>query len=247
VSRLIVTNVETQNIKFDSDTTAFNINSSGAATLSNNATIGGTLGVTGATTLSSSITTATGHNFVPEFISNGYVAGNSASTINITDALDQSKYAIHRIVGTVAGSWSTGNTHVFMRFLRNNDITQVTDAHYHYALNNDTSAGAGGFGEQNVTYWRITRQSATTLMVPFDMYIYHQHGINFMRGHSAYHDQSTNRGYSEFGGIYHGTHTLTGLLFASTAGNNTGSMNISIYGYRFRQNNASKFNGAVGI
>ena len=30
MSRLIVTNVETQNIKFDSDTTAFTINSSGA-------------------------------------------------------------------------------------------------------------------------------------------------------------------------------------------------------------------------
>ena len=105
MSKLIVSSIETQNIKFDSDTTAFNINSAGAATLSNNATISGTLGVTGATTLSSSITTATGHNFVPEFISNGYVAGNSASTLNITDALDQSKYAIHRIVGTVAGSW----------------------------------------------------------------------------------------------------------------------------------------------
>lgn len=32
MSRLIVTNVETQNIKFDSDTTAFTINSSGATT-----------------------------------------------------------------------------------------------------------------------------------------------------------------------------------------------------------------------
>ena len=189
VDKIRGTGLDSDTISFDGSgniTIPKNITASGTTTLSGTTNLSGTTTLSGAANLSSTITTSTGHNLVPEFISNGYVAGNSASTLNITDALDQSKYAIHRIVGTVAGSWSTGNTHVFMRFLRNNDITQVTDAHYHYALNNDTSAGAGGFGEQNVTYWRITRQSATTLMVPFDMYIYHQHGINFMRGHSAY-------------------------------------------------------------
>ena len=48
MSRLIVTNVETQNIKFDSDTTAFSINSSGTL---GNTTVGGTFGVTGVHTI----------------------------------------------------------------------------------------------------------------------------------------------------------------------------------------------------
>jgi hypothetical protein len=48
MSRLIVSNIETQNIKFDSDTTAFSINSSGAL---GNTTVSGTLAVTGVHTI----------------------------------------------------------------------------------------------------------------------------------------------------------------------------------------------------
>ena len=36
MSRLVVTNIETQNIKFDSDTTAFTINSGGTTNFSQN-------------------------------------------------------------------------------------------------------------------------------------------------------------------------------------------------------------------
>jgi len=49
MSRLIVSNIETQNIKFDSDTTAFSINSSGAlgnTTVANNTTYVGDAGST---------------------------------------------------------------------------------------------------------------------------------------------------------------------------------------------------------
>tara|TARA_Y100000816_G_scaffold53358_1_gene34329 strand:- start:485 stop:1255 length:771 start_codon:yes stop_codon:yes gene_type:complete len=201
----------------------------------------------GAANLSSTITTSTGHNLVPEFISNGQIAGNSATSMSITDAIDTTKYAVHRVIGSVGGSHGTSNAHAWMRFLKSGDGTAVDGSNYSYALDNDTGAGSGGTAEQNVTYWRVVRQVASTLSANIDMYIYVKSGNTFMHGASTYWDNSSNRGWCWFGGVYYGTDTPTGLYFSNSQGDNTSAMNVSVYGYRARQNSSGKFTGSVSI
>ena len=251
--------ISTTGLPVDTAISASTISSSGNTTvggtlgITGNTTVGGTLGVTGTTTLSgaanlsSTITTSTGHNLVPEFISNGQIAGNSATSMSITDAIDTTKYAVHRVIGSVGGSHGTSNAHAWMRFLKSGDGTAVDGSNYSYALDNDTGAGSGGTAEQNVTYWRVVRQVASTLSANIDMYIYVKSGNTFMHGASTYWDNSSNRGWCWFGGVYYGTDTPTGLYFSNSQGDNTSAMNVSVYGYRARQNSSGKFTGSVSI
>ena len=104
MSRLIVSNIETQNIKFDSDTTAFSINSSGTlgnTTVANNTTYVGDAGST-TQNLVKGVVTSWGYiNNDASIISGGAFnmsAGTDNSTgyytYNLTSNLSDANYAI---------------------------------------------------------------------------------------------------------------------------------------------------------
>tara|TARA_B100000941_G_scaffold63986_1_gene42400 strand:- start:642 stop:1283 length:642 start_codon:yes stop_codon:yes gene_type:complete len=127
MSRLIVTNVETQNIKFDSDTTAFTIASDGT-------------------------TTGTGANKTV-ILANDTTGGTTLSEIEFDLSMDTS-YIYQRFI--IENVYASATQDLLLRTRRASDNTYFTGSNsYAYAYIYATSAGVGGSGNNGQTYGRI--------------------------------------------------------------------------------------------
>ena len=127
MSRLIVSNIETQNIKFDSDTTAFTIGSDGS------------IAGTGA------------HKTV--IIANNTTGGTGLTEIAFDLSMDTS-YAFQRVV--VENLYSSAQNDMYARTRKASNNTYYTSGgEYAWAYRYVTSGGAAGSGSNGANYGRI--------------------------------------------------------------------------------------------
>ena len=218
-----------------------------SATISGNTTVGGTLGVTGATTLSNTLgvtglaNSAVGQNFIPEFIGNLFLAGNTSDACELTGCFTNT-HQIYRLVGQVGASHA-GESFTKFFFLSGTD-TKLASGYYgrgrtydDASASTDTTQADGGFANINMN------QSSTGSSI-VDMHFYRQQHAYQLLGTAAYHDQSGDRGYQHFGWKNNSALELTGFRLENGAGNNMSIVNFSVYGYRFRQNSTTEMLGA---
>ena len=126
MSRLIVTNIETQNIKFDSDTTAFTIASDGT-------------------------TTGTGAN--KTVILANDTTGGTAAEIAFDLSMDTS-YIFQRFI--ITGIYASHTNDLYVRTRRASDDSYFTGSNsYGWSYRYVTSGGTGGSGSNGATYGRF--------------------------------------------------------------------------------------------
>ena len=127
MSKLVVTNIETQNIKFDSDTTAFTIASDGS------------IAGTGA------------HKTV--IIANNTTGGTGLTGIAFDLSMDTS-YAFQRFV--IENLYSSLQNDMYVRTRKASNNTYYTSSNeYAWAYRYVTSGGAAGSGSNGADYGRI--------------------------------------------------------------------------------------------
>lgn len=126
MSRLIVSNIETQNIKFDSDTTAFTIASDGT-------------------------TTGTGAN--KTVILANDTTGGTAAEIAFDLSMDTS-YIFQRFI--ITGIYASHTNDLYVRTRRASDNSYFTGSNsYGWSYRYVTSGGTGGSGSNGATYGRF--------------------------------------------------------------------------------------------
>ena len=126
MSKLVVTNIETQNIKFDSDTTAFTIGSDG---------------------------TTTGAGANKTVIIANDTSGGTAAEIAFDLSMDTS-YIFQRFI--ITGMYSSHTNDVYARTRRASDNSYYTGNNsYGWAYRYVTSGGTGGSGSNGATYGRF--------------------------------------------------------------------------------------------
>jgi len=138
MSRLIVTNVETQNIKFDSDTTAFTINSSGAVA-------SGSHGLGANTVILANDTTG---------------ATTSALEIDLSTSTD---YAYQML--SLRGFCSSSTADMYMTLRKQSNSTYFSDSYLsiigsHFQGASSNSSGQNGLW--NGSYFRMVHNGVTT-------------------------------------------------------------------------------------
>ena len=208
MSRLVVTNIETQNIKFDSDTTAFTIGSDGIVT-GNNASamiklLSATIGSTSAYVLDSTYINSTYNIYLiqGEFLpasdgvylySDAYVGGSVVDSGN-----NYGRYV--REIGS-GDVWNSGGQSEFVLYNRN-------------SLGNATGEGITiNAVLQNVN--STTRPACIT-------------------GTSVYHGQSAETRVANFGGTFNASQAssvVNGINFYMSSGN-IASGTITLYGIK---------------
>ena len=126
MSKLVVTNIETQNIKFDSDTTAFTIASDGT-------------------------TTGTGAN--KTVILANDTTGGTAAEIAFDLSMDTS-YIFQRFI--ITGIYASHTNDLYVRTRRASDNSYFTGSNsYGWSYRYVTSGGTGGSGSNGATYGRF--------------------------------------------------------------------------------------------
>tara|TARA_Y100000022_G_scaffold193172_1_gene196128 strand:+ start:380 stop:1024 length:645 start_codon:yes stop_codon:yes gene_type:complete len=126
MSKLVVTNIETQNIKFDSDTTAFTIGSDG---------------------------TTTGAGANKTVIIANDTSGGTAAEIAFDLSMDTS-YIFQRFI--ITGMYASHTNDVYARTRRASDNSYYTGSNsYGWAYRYVTSGGTGGSGSNGSTYGRF--------------------------------------------------------------------------------------------
>ena len=126
MSKLVVTNIETQNIKFDSDTTAFTIGSDG---------------------------TTTGAGANKTVIIANDTSGGTAAEIAFDLSMDTS-YIFQRFI--ITGMYASHTNDVYARTRRASDNSYYTGSNsYGWAYRYVTSGGTGGSGSNGATYGRF--------------------------------------------------------------------------------------------
>ena len=126
MSKLVVTNIETQNIKFDSDTTAFTIGSDG-------------------------VTTGTSAN--KRVLITNNTTGGTASELVFDLSMDTSYLYQTFIIEEV---YSSGGGDIYWRSRRASDNSYFTGNNsYAYAYHYAATGGSGGSGNSGSTYGRI--------------------------------------------------------------------------------------------
>ncbi len=136
-----------------------------SATVSGNATIGGTLGVTGITDSS------VGQSFIPEFISNLFLAGNTASACELTGCFTNT-HQIYRLVGQVGCSHGNeGNTR--FTFLSGTN-TELTSGYYGAGRALDDSQTEVNSAEADGSAVTININQSSTGTSIVDMHFYRQ-------------------------------------------------------------------------
>lgn len=151
MSRLIVSNIETQNIKFDSDTTAFTIASDG--------TVSGT-----------------GDNASVVKIANETTgASTTALEVDISTSTD---YAYQML--NLRGVYSTATADMYMQMRKASDSSYITDSYLsiigsHVQTSSSTSTSQNGLW--NGSYFRMVHNGLTNDAVhqlnDFNIYFYH--------------------------------------------------------------------------
>ena len=212
-----------------------------------NATVGGTLGVTGTTTLSGAanitglLASTVGQNFAPEFVGNLYVAGNTTNAAELTGCFTNT-HQIYRIVGEVGASFSAESSTRFF-FLSGTD-TKLSSGYYGRGLAYDDASTSSGTAQANGSYFKININQSSTGSSIVDLHFYRKQHAYQVLGMSGYHDQSSDRGYFHFGFKNNSALELTGFRLENDNGNNMSAINFSVYGYRLRQNASGEMLGA---
>ena len=142
MSRLVVTNIETQNIKFDSDTTAFTIASDGT-------------------------TTGTGANKTV-IIAND-TTGGTAAEVAFDLSMDTS-YIFQRFI--ITGIYSSHTNDLYARTRRASDNSYYTGNNsYGWAYRYVTNGGTGGSGSNGATYGRFCGHGMGNVIGEISTYI----------------------------------------------------------------------------
>ena len=142
MSKLVVTNIETQNIKFDSDTTAFTIASDG---------------------------TTTGAGANKTVIIANDTTGGTANEIAFDLSMDTS-YIYQRFI--ITGMYSSHSSDIYVRTRRASDYSYYTGNNsYGWAYRYVTSGGTGGSGSNGATYGRFCGHGMGDLITEINTYI----------------------------------------------------------------------------
>ena len=142
MSRLIVTNIETQNIKFDSDTTAFTIASDGT-------------------------TTGTGANKTV-ILANDTTGGTAAEAA--FDLSMDTSYIFQRFI--ITGIYSSHTNDLYARTRRASDNSYYTGSNsYGWAYRYVTNGGTGGSGSNGATYGRFCGHGMGNVIGEISTYI----------------------------------------------------------------------------
>ena len=224
-----------------------NTTAGGTLGVTGNTTVGGTLGVTGTTTLSGAanitglLASTVGQNFAPEFIGNLYLAGNTTDACELTGCFTNT-HQIYRLVGEVGASFpGDGNTR--LTFLSGTD-TELTSGYYGAGRHLDDAQAQANFVEADGAGVTINYNQSSTGSSMVDFHFFRKQHAYQILGMGAYHDQSGDRGVQYFGYKNNSALELTGFRLENNQGNNMSMVNISVYGYRFRQNASGEMLGA---
>ena len=142
MSKLVVTNIETQNIKFDSDTTAFTIASDG---------------------------TTTGAGANKTVILANDTTGGTAAEIAFDLSMDTS-YIFQRFI--ITGIYASHTNDLYVRTRRASDDSYFTGSNsYGWAYRYVTNGGTGGSGSNGATYGRFCGHGMGNVIGEISTYI----------------------------------------------------------------------------
>jgi len=221
----------------------------GTLGVTGNTTVGGTLGVTGTATLSGAtsfasttpVAASAGYNMIPEFISNLYLAGNSATSADLQNCFS-STYSVYRIIGILGGAWGSQANVYFQIYTGTNTIIGSNWYGAGRRLDDAQTEGNVALAANDVAIIN-TNQSSTGFGI-VDMHLYTQPSGTVISGNTAMHDQSGDRGFYIFNFKNSSSSTVTGFKVQSSESGNMSAINLSVYGYRIRQNATSKMTGS---
>ena len=189
------------------------------------------------------IKSTVGKSHIGEFSGNATTAANAVSIIRLQGCFT-SDYSVYRLIGELGGDQSAedvGN----LRFLTSG--TTSHDSGYYWANHGlddslaTITASAAGEAE-----FQWSKNLASTISVHVDMHIYFG-GIGSrigILGRATYHDQGSDRGFLDFGGVSEGITSATGIEFFCSDGGNIAGYNFSVYGYRTQQGATGKMVGS---
>tara|TARA_R100001460_G_scaffold16121_1_gene35422 strand:+ start:3086 stop:3757 length:672 start_codon:yes stop_codon:yes gene_type:complete len=206
-----------------------------SATVSGNATVGGTLGITGVTDSS------VGQSFIPEFIGNLFLAGNTTDSCELTGCFTNT-HQVYRLIGEVGASHAGESFTVFF-FLSGTD-TKLASGYYGRGISYDDASSSANSAEANGSNAKININQSSTGSSIIDMTFYRKQHAYQILGMAGYHDQSGDRGFQHFGYKNNSALELTGFRLENSSGNNMSAVNFSVYGYRLRQNATGEMLGA---
>ena len=210
MSRLIVTNVETQNIKFDSDTTAMSLNSSGIVSFNNS------------------------QPSVVNYVTNLSVSGSSTQTFfdtNLTGTALNGGAKTLRIFMTGLSNESNGYIH-----FRTLDANGTTDGGYAagFAYNTGNTFNSNGNTDANQNNAMSIGYYGGTYNIVVDCFLVDPSTNRWiMDGRSMSKDTTAAvHGNSIADNILGANNPITGFRWASTNTNGLGVSNIK-YGYSY--------------
>tara|TARA_B100000965_G_scaffold176025_1_gene146850 strand:- start:16752 stop:17387 length:636 start_codon:yes stop_codon:yes gene_type:complete len=188
-----------------------------------------------------SLSSSVGHSFVPEFIGNLYLAGNTSDACELTGCFTNT-HQVYRLIGEVGASYA-GESYTKFFFLSGTD-TKLASGYYGRGRSYDDASSSSDSAQADGAFANINMNQASTGSNIVDMYFYRkQHGYQLL-GTASFHDQSSDRGYQLFGWKNNSALELTGFRLENGAGNNMSAVNFSVYGYRLRQNATGEMLGA---
>ena len=198
---------------------------------------------TGTTTASfpGQVSSAVGQSMIPEFISNLYLAGNSATSADLQGCFT-STYSVYRIIGVIGGAHGS-EANVYFQLYTSTNTT--VDGNWYGAGRNldDAQAEANVAIAANDVMIINARQSSTGFGL-LDMHLYMQPSATVISGNTSLHDQGGDRGFYIFNAKNAGSTAPTGFKISHSESGNMSASNLSVYGYRIRQNATTKMTGS---
>ena len=199
---------------------------------------------TGTTTASfpGQVSSAVGQSMIPEFISNLFLAGNSATSVSLTSCFS-STYSVYRLIGVVGGAHGA-EAGVYFTLTSGGGATTIDSNWYGAGRSVDDASAEATVGlNANNVFIINPRQSSTGFSI-IDMHLYMQPSGTTISGNTAIHDQGGDRGFYIFNAKNSSSTVPTGFKINHSESGNMSLSNLSVYGYRIRQNSTTKMTGS---
>jgi len=191
----------------------------------------------------SGVTASTvGQSLIPEFISNLFLAGNSASSASLTSCFT-STYSVYRLIGVIGGDHSD-EAGIYITLLSGNSATTIDSNWYGAGRHGDDSSAEGAVQINANNVFIINPRQASTGFSIVDMHLYMQPSGITISGNMALHDQGGDRGFYIFNAKNSSSTVPTEFKISSSESGNMSASNLSVYGMRIRQNATSKMTGS---
>tara|TARA_R110002153_G_scaffold129095_1_gene277730 strand:+ start:545 stop:1180 length:636 start_codon:yes stop_codon:yes gene_type:complete len=190
---------------------------------------------------SGSLSSSVGQSFVPEFVGNLYLAGNTTDACELTGCFTNT-HQVYRLIGEVGASHG-GESYTKFFFLSGTD-TKLASGYYGRGRTYDDALASTNTNQADGAFANINMNQSSTGSSIVDMTFYRKQHSYQLLGTAAYHDQGADRGYQHFGWKNNSALVLTGFRLENGAGNNMSAVNFSVYGYRLRQNATGEMLGA---